>query len=76
MPGESGLCCVCVTFFERCLTPLFKLNACASLCVCVRVSVCAFMLYALNFDNICICEERVSAWGLCGLGVLSIHDYY
>ena len=28
-----------------------RVRAYASLCVCACVSLCAFMLYALNFDN-------------------------
>ena len=51
---------------------LLQLIAIACACVCV----CVFMLYALNFDSICVCKERVSTQGLCGLGTVSIHYYY
>ena len=37
--------------------------------------VCAFMLYALNLDNMCL-KTMCKCLGLCGLGTLSIHYYY
>ena len=42
--GVRVCVCVCV-----CVCACARLHVCASLCVCVRV--CAFMLYALNVDN-------------------------
>ena len=35
-------------------------HACMCESVCVHVCMCSFMLYTLNFKNICICKERVS----------------
>ena len=35
---------------RACVRARARARACASLCVCVHV--CAFMLHALNFDNI------------------------
>ena len=48
--------CVCVCV---CVCACARVRACVCESVCVRACVCAFMLYALNFDN--ICRERVSA---------------
>ena len=53
-----------------------RARACASLCVCAWVGVCVRSCCMRWILTICICKERVSALGLCGLGALSIHYYY
>ena len=47
--------CVCARVRARvCVHVCVRacVSVCANLCVCVYVYVCAFMLYALNFDSV------------------------
>ena len=52
LPWYATGVCVCVWVSAHACV-------CKSLCVCVCMCV-SFMLYALNFDNICTCKEHVS----------------
>ena len=49
-------------------------SVCACVCVCIYMCVCVHVV-SVEFWQYA-CKERVSAWGLCGLGALSIHYYY
>ena len=49
--SEKPLCKVLVCFLRNCVLVHTCMHACASLCVCMCACACAFMLHALNFDN-------------------------
>ena len=62
-----------LAFVHVCVCVCVHACVCKSLCVCM--CVCIHIVY-IEFWQICICRERVSTWGLCGLGALTIHYYY
>ena len=70
--------CVCVCACVRacvCMCVCACVRACVRACVCVCVCVC---VRALNFENndVHFKDCVVNAWGMCGLGALSIPHYY